>query len=217
MTRFRLVAQPALLVLLTGTPVAAQITVGIRAGASMSEVVVTGLHIDDQAPRREYMLGASVGVPLSPHLGIEFGGSYIQRGSTSTLLQLGDVDLRIQYLRLTALARATAPLPGPLSLHVLGGAATAVETSCERDTMLALQPIVISIECDDPAGNAVTGLFDFGLVGGAGLRFAPAGRIVLSVDVLYSHGIGSFLEPDQDYTAENRAIELQAGIGFPIS
>lgn len=216
MTRFRLVAQPVLLFLLTGTPVAGQITVGIRAGASMSEVVVTGLHIDDQAPRREYMVGASVGLPLSPHLGIEFGGSYIQRGSTSTLLQLGDVDLRIQYLRLTGLARAAVPLAGPLSMHVLGGPAIAVETSCERDTTLALQPIVISIECDDPAGNAVTGPFDFGLMGGAGLRFAPTGRTVLSVDVLYTHGIGSFLEPDQDYTAENRAIELQVGIGFAI-
>jgi len=216
MTRLRLIAQPVLLVLLTGTPAEAQISVGIRAGASMSEVMVTGLHIDDQAPRREYMLGASVGVPLSPHFGFEFGGAYIQRGSTSTLLQLGDVDLRIQYLRITGLAKATAPLPGPFTVHVLGGPALALETSCERDTTLALQPIVIFVECDDPASNAVTGLFDFSLVGGGGFRFAPSGRFALSVNLLYSHGMRSFLEPDQGYTAKNRALELQAGIDFPI-
>ncbi len=216
MTRLRLIAQPVLLVLLTGVPTEAQITVGIRAGASMSEVKVTGLHIDDQAPRREYLVGASVGVPLSAHFGFEFGGAYIQRGSTSTLLQLGDVDLRIQYLRVTGLARATAPLAGPLSVHVLGGPALALETSCERDTTLALQPIVISVECDDPESNAVTGLFDFGVIGGGGFRFAAPGRITLTVDLLYSYGTSSFLEPDQDYTAENRALELQAGIDFRI-
>ncbi len=216
MTRLRLLAQPVLLVLLTGTPAEAQITVGIRAGASMSEVEVTGLHIDDQAPRREYLVGASVGVPLSPRFGFEFGGTYIQRGSTSTLLQLGDVDLRIQYLRITGLARATAPLAGPLSVHVLGGPALALETSCERDTTLVLQPIVISVECDDPASNAVTGLFDLGVIGGGGFRLATPGRLTLTVDLLYSYGTRSFLEPDQDYTAKNRALELQAGIDFSV-
>lgn len=216
MTRLRLIAQPVLLVLLTVTPTEAQITFGIRAGASMSEVEVTGLHIDEQTPRREYMLGASVGVPLSSRLGVEFRGAYIQRGSTSTLLQLGDVDLRIQYLRIAGLARATAPLAGPLSVHVLGGPAIALETSCQRDTTLALQPMVLSVECDDPESNAVTGLFDFGVIGGGGIRFAPPGRIMLTVDLLYSYGTRSFLEPDQDYTAKNRALELQAGIDFSI-
>ncbi len=216
MTRLLLLAQPAMLLLLVSTSTAEQITVGLRAGASMSDLAVTGIVIDDQDPRRGYTVGAAFSVPLSQFLGFRIGAAYIQRGSTSTLLQLGEVDHRIHYLRFSALGRATAPLPGPLSLYVVGGPAVALETSCERETRLALQPVTILIGCDDPESGAKTKPIDFGLVGGGGLQFAPSDRIRLSVEVLYTRGIRSILESAQDYTAQNRSLEIHAGVDLPI-
>lgn len=216
MTRLRLLSQPALLLLLVSTPATGQITVGLRAGASTSELAVTGIHIDDQDPHEGYAMGASVGVPLSSRLGIEIAATYIQRGSTATLLQVGDVDHRIQYLRLAALGKATAPLAGPFSLHVVGGPAVALEISCERETRFALQPIILSMKCNDPESNIKTKPIDLGLVGGGGFQFAPSDRIRLSMELLYTHGIRSILESTLDYTAANRSLEVHAGLDVPI-
>ena len=216
MTRLRLLSQPVVLVLLAGTPVVGQTTAGLRAGASMSELAITGLHVDDQQPRVGYSLGASLGVPLSPRFGFALGAAYIQRGSTATLLQLGDVDHRIQYLRFSTLIRATVPLMGPLSLHVLGGPAIALETSCERETTLALQPVVFLIDCNDPESDTKTMGLDFGLAGGAGFGFALKGGITLSLELLYDHGIRTILESEQEAMASNRSAEVQVGLDFPI-
>lgn len=194
----------------------AQVALGVRAGTSLSEFVVTGVVIEEEEARRGVMLGLTAAVPLSGRFGVEFGVSYVQRGSSSTLANV-NVDFWPNYLQASMLGTATAPAFGEtLSVRLLAGPALARETSCKQETRFVLQPIVLLLECDDPKSNPKTTTFDFGLVGGAGVRFAPAARVSVTMDLLYSHGLRSILDTELAQTAENRAFTLQAGLDFPI-
>lgn len=202
---------------LAGPSAAAQVTLGIGVGASSSELIVTGLAVDSQEPRRGPALSLSVAVPLSERVGIEFGTGYIQRGSTSTLLQLGDVDYRIQYLQFSALGKASAPVIGRrLSVHLLAGPALRLETSCEREARLVLQPVTFLVECDAPEADSRTAAIDYAVLGGVGARLATTSRLGFRVDFVYSRGLRSFFENETETTAKNRALTLQAGLDFRI-
>ena len=216
--RSRWIALPvAALPMLAGPSAAAQVTLGIGVGASSSELIVTGLAIDSQEPRRGTALSVSVGVPVSGHLGVDFGAGYIRRGSTSTLLQLGDVDYRIQYLQFSALGRASAPVIGQrLSVHLLAGPALRLETSCEREARLVLHPITFLVECDDPEADSRTSAVDYAILAGAGARLAAGSRLGLRLDFIYSRGIRSFFESEMETTARNRALTLRAGLDLRI-
>ena len=166
----------AALPVLASPGAAAQVTLGIGVGASSSELIVTGLAIDSQEPRRGPALSLSAAVPLSRRFGVEFAAGHIRRGSTSTLLQLGDVDYRIQYLQFSALGKASVPVIGErLSVHLLAGPALRLETSCEREARLVLQPITYLVECDAPEADSKTAAVDYAVLGG---RRRPPGHNV---------------------------------------
>lgn len=210
-------AIPAAVVLGLAAPsLGAQVALGVRAGPSLSEFVVTGVVIEEEEARRGVMLGLTASVPVRGRLGVEFGVSYVQRGSSSTLANV-NVDVWPNYLQASMLGTATAPVFGEtLAVRLLAGPALAVETSCKQETRFVLQPIVLLLECDDPESNPKTTTFDFGLIGGAGVRFAPAARVTVTMDLLYSYGLRSILDTELAQTAENRAFTLQAGLDFPI-
>ena len=96
MKRLRTVVHLVALLILGVTPVSAQVALRIRAGASASEFAVNGLEIDAQESRRGIRLGISVAVPLTSAVGVVVGADYLERGSTATPLQLGDVEHRIK-------------------------------------------------------------------------------------------------------------------------
>lgn len=196
---------------------AAQVTLGMGVGVSSSELIVTGLAVDSQEPRLGPALSLSVAVPLSERVGIELGAGYIRRGSTSTLLQLGDVDYRIQYLQFSALGKASAPVIGQrLSVHLLAGPALRLETSCEREARLVLQPITFLVECDAPEADSRTAAVDYAVVGGVGARLATTSRLGFRLDFIYSRGLRSFFKNETETSARNRALTLQAGVDFGI-
>lgn len=210
-------ALPAAVVLGLAAPsLTAQTALGVRAGMSLSEFVVTGVVIEEENARRGVTVGLTAAVPVSGRLGVEFGVSYVQRGSSSTLANV-NVDYWPNYLQASMLGTATVPALGEaLALRVLAGPTLARETSCKQETRFVLQPIVVLLECDDPESNPKTTTFDFGLIGGAGVRFAPAARASVTMDLLYSYGLRSILDTELAQTAENRAFTLQAGLDFPI-
>lgn len=210
-------ALPAAVLLGLAAPsLTAQVALGVRAGTSLSEFEVTGVVIEAEERRRGIMLGLTAAVPVHTRFGVEFGVSYVQRGSTSTLANV-NVDFWPNYLRASMLGTATTPVSGEtLALRLLAGPALSVETSCKQETRFALQPIVVLLQCDDPESNPRTTTYDLGLVGGAGVRFAPAKRASLTLDLLYSHGLRSILDTELAQTAENRAFTLQAGLDFPV-
>ena len=138
------IRSPYFIALLAGfaaSPAAGQVTLGVRAGASLSDLVVSGVGVNSQDGRRGFASGASLSLPVSGPFALRLEGSYVPKGATFTLVQLGDVGLRLDYVELSALARAGfqigrsrgSPVParGPhaglgdqLRGHDHGGAAT---------------------------------------------------------------------------------------------
>ncbi|WP_419161025.1 hypothetical protein [Candidatus Palauibacter sp.] len=70
--------------------------------------------------RTGFTAGVDVGLPVSNALEVRVGGAYVQKG-LSVEESVGRVDLEMDYLQLSALARVGTSREGPLSLGVLLG------------------------------------------------------------------------------------------------
>ena len=177
MTRLRALFLGALITGTTAGPAAGQITLGMSAGASLSDLVFTGIEIDEREPRRGIVAGASVTVPVSGPFALQIGGSLAQRGATITLAQLGDAQYELGYVQLSALGRASLPLGGSRSsLYLLAGPVFAWETGCEVTVTSVLLPGSEMTTCDDERLQTPSRPVDYALAGGAGARLAVTGR-----------------------------------------
>jgi len=216
MTRFRPVFLGALFAGLAAGPAAGQATLGVKAGASLSDLVFTGIEIDEREARRGLVAGASLTLPLWEPLGLRIEGSFVQRGATLTFLQLGDVEYTIDYVQLSVLGMASLPLGGsPSSLYLLAGPVIAWETSCEATVTIALQQIHETSTCDDERLATPSKPVDLAVAGGAGVQVAIAGRVALSLDLVYTYGVRSIYAGELDRTSHNRTTTVQAGVVFP--
>ena len=217
MTRFRALYLGALFAGLAASPAPGQVTFGVKAGASLSDLVFTGIEINDREARRGFVAGASLTVPVSGPLGLRFEGSFVQRGATLSLIQLGDVRYTIDYVQLSVLGRASHPLGGSRgSLYLLAGPVIAWETICEATVTLVLQEITETAPCDDERLNSPSKPVDFAAAGGAGAQVAVTGWMGLSLDLLYTYGVRSIYAGELDRTSRNRAMTVQAGLVFPV-
>ena len=217
MIRHKVLLLTALLVGLATVPAAGQLKFGVKADASLSDLVLTGVEVNGQEERRGFVAGASLILPVSGPLGLQVEGSFVQKGATLSILQLGDVRYTLDYVQLAALGRASLPLGGSRSsLYLLAGLMIAWETSCEATVTFVLQPITETARCDDERLNTPSKAADFAVAGGAGGQLAVTGRMGLSLDVLYTYGLRSIYAGELDRTAHNRAIAAQAGLIFPI-
>ena len=207
----------ALLVLYSTPPLAAQTTLAFKAGAGMSRIAFSGVELDEEEPRAGVTVGASLTLPVSPRIGVEFWGAFTQRGATISIFQLAEISYRLNYVQLSAMGKATVPvIADRVSIHLFAGPATALETSCEGTVTSVLQPIVSVDECDGDRLNTPSKRLDFGVVGGVGTHFELADRIGLSLDLLYTLGLRSTYDGELDRTARNRDVTVQAGLVLPI-
>ena len=83
MTCFRALYLSALFAGLAASPAPGQVTVGVKAGASLSDLIFTGIEINDREARRGFVAGASLTVPVSGPLGLKFEGSLCRGGRRS--------------------------------------------------------------------------------------------------------------------------------------
>ncbi len=216
MTRFRTVFLGTLFAGLATGPAAGQVTLGVKAGASLSDLIFTGIEIDEREARRGVVAGASLTLPLSEPLGLRIEGSFVQRGATLTFLQLGDVEYTIDYVQFSVLGRARLPLgSSPSFLYLLAGPVIAWETSCEATVTIVLPQITETSTCDDERLATPSKPVDFAVAGGAGVQVAVTGRVGLSLDIVYTHGVRSIYAGELDRTSHNRAVTVQAGAVFP--
>ncbi len=215
MTRFRVLHLSALFAGLAASPAAGQVTLGAKVGASLSDLVFTGVKINEREARRGIVAGASLALPVSGALGLQVEGSLVERGATLSLLQLGDVEYAIDYVQISALGRATLPVGGSRSfLYLLAGPVIALETTCEATVTLVLQRETEKRPCDDEELNTPSKPVDFALAAGAGAEVAVTGRVGLSLDIVYTYGIRSIYDGELDRTSRNRATTVQAGLLF---
>ena len=205
----------ALVTCLAAGPVTGQVNFGVKAGRSLSDLTVDGVGVYSQEGRRGISAGVMMTLPVSGALDLQLEGSYVPKGATFTLLQLGEVGLRLEYLQLSALAKAHVRFGGSRSsLYVLAGPTIARETSCEVTVVAVLQPITQVGSCDGEELYTPTKDLDFALTGGAGVLFAVTGRMGLTLDVLYAHGLRSIYGGELEWTGYTRSATIQAGLLF---
>lgn len=217
MNSFRVLFLSALLAAFAAGPAAGQATLGVKAGASLSDLIFTGIEIDEREARRGAVAGASLTLPVSEPLALRVEGSFVQRGATLTFLQLGEVEYGIDYVQLSVLGKASLPLGGPRSsLYLLAGPVIAWETTCEATVTIVLQQISETATCDDERLATPSKPVDFAVAGGAGAEVAVTGWVGLSLDLVYTYGVRSIYAGELDRTSRNRAMTVQAGAVFPV-
>lgn len=217
MTRLRILSFAALLTGVTTIPTAGQVDLDVKVGVSMSDLEVSGVGIDSQEGRRGVVASASLTLPVSGPFALRLEGSYLQKGATFSLIQIGEVSLSLDYVQLAALAKASIPLGGARSvLYFLAGPAIARETSCRVRIVPQLQPVTLEGTCTEERLRTPTKAVDFAVSGGAGIRLSVTARAGLSLEFLYARGLRSVYGGELGWTGHNRAMTLKAGLTFPV-
>ena len=98
MTRIPTLCLGALFAGLAAGPAAGQMSLGVKAGASRSDLVFTGIEINDRELRTGLAVGTALTLPVSGRLGLQLEGSFAQKGATLTFIQLGDVSYALDYV-----------------------------------------------------------------------------------------------------------------------
>ena len=195
-------------------PVAAQSTLGFRAGVSLGTLAGDG--VEDPDSRTGLSIGGYYSLGLSPNLGLQIGGAYVQKGASQTVDVEGepvDVTFALDYFEVPILLRLGVPTAGSLSPHFFAGPAISFEGTCEAEGEVG--GFSATIGCDD-LGVLDTKAIDFGAVAGAGLGIATPGVLTITLDVLYNLGLQSVIDVEVDTDAKNRAWSFLAGAAFPI-
>ena len=131
-------------------------------------------------------------------------------------------DLKLDYIELSALAKARAPGSGGF-LYLLAGPTVSFEVRCTTDLTYSLGGDTVEpqlgrdysdVPCserDHGIGAANTEAVEFAVAGGIGTEFPVGASTRVSVELLYTLGLVSVLDDSR-----NRAITLRAGVSLPI-
>jgi len=204
MRKWITVAAAAVLVGMIAQPVAAQMRLGIHAGAVNSKF--TGNGINNTKSRLGFMAGAQLGFELHENFGIAIGANYVMAGADSVTFAPGDpgADISMSYidvpLTFMGVIQATPAFRvGPyigvqagLKMSCSSGAAGGSLTTCPDDTAKSL---VVAI----PAGV------------GFGWAVGESGMIV--IDARFNLGVTKAFETTE---AKNQYWQLMLRYSFAI-
>lgn len=163
----------ALVLLLAAAPLAAQTTIGVRAGIGPASLPGAALETRGAAafddPRDGIVAGVDAGIPLSGGLGVRIGLGLAQKGgavqvpeSITASRSLTESTAEIDYLQFSALFRAgTATEGGSLNFGFLAGPYVAFNLSCQV-AVTSVDPGPLRPEVPPGIPNRV------GRIGGAG-------------------------------------------------
>ncbi len=202
----------------------------MHAGITSAKLVAPGADDHDEfsdGPRRGLSLGAAAVFPLLPSLGLHLGGAYVQKGASigvlaDDIVNAFVVDLKLNYVELSALAKASIPA-GVASLHLLVGPTVSFEARCTTDLTHSLGGDTVEsdsgrdysdVACTERnygVGLADTEGVEFGVVGGIGTEFPVGVPTRVSLDLLYTLGLSSVVDD-----AQNRAVTLRTSVSVPI-
>ncbi len=211
---------------------AGQTTLVVQAGVTSAKLEAAdgGEYSDDYSDgsRRGVSLGAAVTLPVVPNLALHLGGAYVQKGASIGILAddiVDDffVDLKLDYIELSALARASIPTGVASPFHLLAGPTVAFEATCTTELTYSLGGDTVESDfgrdysetsCTERhygLGAADRKAVEFGVVGGVGADFPVGVSTGVSLDLLYALGLSTVLDDTKNHT-----ITLRAGISVPI-
>ena len=190
---------------LLASPAGAQITLGLRGGATQSNLQITSEHdvVDDVSPKYGVHAALSLAYPLNERLGIVAEVGYAQRGAELTILDydaLYDVIWGYDYVDVSVLGRASL---GPA--YLLAGPTMAFRVACYAK-------ISVRASCESPPPT-VFRENDFLLTGGAGVGF-DLGAATLVAEGLYYLGLLDINNEEEHTAAKHRGPMLRIGVDF---
>ena len=190
-------------VLLLGTPVHGQLTLGARAGASRSTLSFTGETggVEGTAPKIDPHAALSLGYVFTDRFGLVLEAGYRNRGAELTILDYDayyDVVWRYDYFDFSLLGRSSF---GPA--YLLAGPAAALRFGCYQ---------VISYRDTCENVGAVFREYDYLLIGGVGLGL-DTGPVTWVAEGLYNLGL---LDIDHEgvTTARHRGFVVRLGVDW---
>lgn len=188
---------------------AGQTTLALRGGASVA--TLGGSDVENADSRTGLSIGGAVTFGVSPNVGIQLGGAFVQKGATETE-QGVDIKFSLDYVEVPLLLRVAVPTAGSISPHFMAGPAVSFEANCEVEG--SAQGATVAVDCG--ASDIATKSIDFGAMVGAGLDIGVSGAASITLDVLYDIGLSSIDDSGDSDDVKNRAWSLLAGVAFPI-
>ncbi len=197
-----------------------QISLGVRVGATLSDISVDSDGIEPEFDSRTgFSLGAYLDLPLSGNLFFQPGIGLAQKGAKLTEEEQGEeisLGINLDYVEMPLLFRYAFSTTGALGVHLLAGPALAFESSCT--VKLEADGLDIEADCDQAGDEDIevdTESFDFGAMFGGGVSF-PLGGVRGTLEALYNVGLKNVAGGDDSDTSKNRAFYLMAGLRIPI-
>ena len=191
---------------LLATPAGAQITLGVRGGATLSTMRLTpeAEWLEESSHKYGVHAALSLAYALNERLGIVAEAGYTQRGAELTILDydaLYDVIWGYDYVDLSVLGRASI---GPA--YLLAGPSMAFRVACYTK---------ISTRSSCERVEAVYRENDFLLTGGAGVGF-DLGSATLVAEGLYNLGLLDINNEEEHTAARHRGPVLRIGVDFRL-
>ncbi len=207
-SRIRLSAVIAAAVLSIPLPLSAQKALSLHVGSSMS--TFGGSDLGNPSMRTGVTVGASYTLPLFGVFGLQFGGSYVQKGAKDVDLGINaPTTMDVNYFELPLLLRIGVPTSGAFSAHALIGPAVGLKSNC-RLKVPYYTGNVIAWDCEQ--ANVEPKGVDLGAMGGVGVDLIATEGLQLSLDVLYDLGISLIDKRGAD--TKNRNLVIRFGVGF---
>lgn len=204
----------SLLPLLVAAPLAGQTMLGIRAGLNRSTVDF------DEAPvgvdaRMGMIVGVDAELPLAEAVSLRVGGAYAQKGFGVSEPGEGSISFKMDYLQLSALARAGTARADGLSVGVLAGPWVAFNLSCTVSFDADLEEFgSLSGSESCGAGDLDVDAMDLGVAFGVGAELAVSEGVALGLDVVYALGLKKI--DDASDAPKHRSLAVQAGVVIPL-
>lgn len=190
-----------LAVLALSSAYAQEVRVGVRAGPAfgfLNDSAVPFVSVGDDTPdNTNVRLGLHVGalavVPISDRVALQPELLFVQKGghfSRSTLLSYTSERYQMSYMQGQLLARWALFLPGPLSMHLVGGltASRVLEGTIQRD--VRTNDFIVS-ERRSLLRRGLVQHWDAGLLVGIGIGYPLGEARRVSLTVRYNHGLRS--------------------------
>ena len=185
------------------------LSLGLRGGGGQTTMSVTGT---SPGNRTTFLVGPTGTLWLSDALGIQFDALYVGKGFKADPAQGVTSSLDLSYLDVPIVAVMHVPsvARGMFQVRVQAGASVGFRVRCSVDQ--GTGDVTGITDCDPDN----VGTFDFGLVGGVGLKVGR-GRGGITLDATYGYGLlDANISKENSLSAKNRALMVSAGILFPI-
>ena len=200
-----------------------QTTIALTGGPNIASIDVgsdTEFVPDFRAVTR-ISVGIAANVPMSEHLGLQFGGSYSPKGGRAEVNEgglSGESLAEFSYLEFSALGKVRFPLRDDrLSAHLLAGPALALETSCQVtfSSGVAFDGTMMEFSEDCDGAELDRSTYDLGLAVGGGLEIGPMERLGVSLGVLYTHGLPD-IDKSTGSSLKHRVFTIRVGLLYSI-